>query len=214
MNSFSLSIFFVAMLCLPAYAQERVFFFDAAFEQQFDTEVPIYFTITVPEGDGVDTQAGFNTSTGAVAALLFREEDPATGGMVLLESIQVSGVRLPLTPDAEDPAAARTELGMRVLAELARPMVTENYAQSEVLVLEPMPHASVAGTVHMLVGLSDPEHYHDRLARVVLFPHPNQETSYLATTIINLGPVPITDQSSLLATITGRILDSFAYLPQ
>jgi hypothetical protein len=186
---------------------------DEEVTERSGVEIGAPFRIAVPRRSQIDANPVIPDSGGVFAVTFFAANEDGTRGP-FLENIQFGNATLPLMTEADDPFAARMGAAARLLETDVFRMVSAGFDGAEMLVLERVEDPPVPGTVHMVSSFSDPDNGMRLLSRATVLPHPDQEASYFVTTLINLDLVPANDLETLLATMSGRVLDSFEYVDQ
>ena len=182
------------------------FHFDARYTERFGIEVPVPFSVSVPERGDVALIADGQPDGGAFVKFTFATD---TEPRQFLENIQVVTVSIPMAEEAEEPLRTRVAIAAQVLQERLYPRAVEGFEEPRMLAVEQIDFGDVTG-VHLIATYTDPA-IGPMLLRLTAMLHPDQPESYVTISNINLDLVPVEDGDTLAATLTGRLLDSWVY---
>lgn len=186
--------------------REQDFHFDARYTERFGIEVPVPFSVSVPERTDVVLIADGEPDGGAFVKFTFAID---TEPRQFLENIQVVTASIPMAEETEEPLRTRVAIAAQVLQERLFPRAVEGFEESRVLAVEQIDFGDVTG-VHLVGTYTDPL-TGPMLLRLTAMLHPDQPESYVTISNINLGLVPVTDGDTLAASLTGRLLNSWVY---
>lgn len=191
-----------------------VYSYDSDLEERLGIEVPVPFRLQVPRFNGVTTRDFVLPDGGAFAAFQFTYAPEGTEeNGAFLENLQVTVATIPFVDDADDPEEARAAMTAQLLREQVYPNAIGTFPEGELLVLERLPLGGLENAVQMIGSHIRPESGARELVRAVIFPHPEQAASLMVVSRINLALVPAVDGETLAASITGRMLTDWEYLP-
>lgn len=186
----------------------RVFLFDEAYSQQYGIPVPVPFSVSVPNQEGVELIADGQPDGGAFVRFTFATGDPRQ----FVENIQVVTATLPLAEEADDPEAARLQLAVSVLRDRVFPVAVRGFEDAEVLAIEIFEFDGYMG-VHLIGRYTDPA-IGPMLLRLTAHPNPDRPESYLTVANINLALVPVTDGETLRRSLSSQVANGLTYLPE
>lgn len=198
------------LLTLEGLSLSDVFTFDAAFEAEYEIEVPIPFEIVAPRDDRLLRIVDGRPSGGAFVQFTYALEITGEEAPVLVENLQITGATIPLYADHADPAQARQNSAAALARDVLFPRMVADKSMPEILTIEAVTVGGAAG-VQLIGQFIDPL-IGPTLLRAVILPHPDQERSLVAVALINLSLVPVRDAATLAQSRTGRMLASWRYL--
>lgn len=185
---------------------ERAFDFDDSYTERFGVEVPVPFSVAVPERDGVALIADGQPDGGAFVKFTFATDaEPRR----FLENIQVVTASVPMAENTEDPETTRIQIAARALQEQVFPRAVAGFDDPRILAIEQIDFGDVTG-VHLVGTYGDPA-IGPMMVRLTMMLHPDRPEGYFTISNINLSLVPVTDGDTLAATMTGRLLNSWVY---
>jgi hypothetical protein len=196
------------LLNLPDAATNRVFLFDDGYAQQYAIEVPVPFSLSVPNQDQVALIADGQPDGGAIVALTFATGEPRQ----FVENIQVVSATIPMAEEVEDPQGARLQLSASLLQEQVFPVAVQGFDDAEILAIEVFEFAGHMG-VHLIGRYTDAA-IGPMLLRLTAHPNPARPESYLTMANINLSLVPVTDGDTLRRSLSSRVANGLTYLPE
>ena len=192
---------------LEGAATNRVFLFDDGYTEDYGIEVPVPFSLAVPNQDGVELIADGQPDGGAFARFTFVTGDPRQ----FVENIQVVTATIPMPEEAEDPQAARVEMSAALLRDRVFPVAVQDFEGGEILAIEAYEFDGYVG-VQLIGRYTDPE-IGPMLLRLAAHPNPEAPASYVTVANINLTLVPVTDGETLRRSLSSRVANSLAFTP-
>jgi len=185
---------------------ERAFNFDESYTEQFGIDVPVPFSVAVPDRDGVVLIADGQPDGGAFVKFTFATEaEPRQ----FLENLQVVPAIVSLAETAQDPTLTRVQIAARALQEQVFPQAVAGFDDPQILAIEQIDFGDVTG-VHLVGTYTDPA-IGPMLVRLTMMLHPDRPEGYFTISNINLSLVPVNDGETLAASLTGRVLNSWVY---
>lgn len=191
---------------LEGAVSNRVFLFDEGYEEQYGVEVPVPFSISVPNQQEVELIADGQPEGGAFARFTFVTGDPRQ----FVENIQIVTATIPFLPEAAEPDRARVESAAWLLREQAFPVAVQGHQGGEILAVEIYEFNGHLGA--QLIGRYTDADLGPMLLRLTAHPNPNGAASYITVANINLSLVPVVDGETLRQTLSGRVGNSLTYL--
>jgi hypothetical protein len=185
---------------------EQAFNFDDTYTERFGIDVPVPFSVSVPNRDGVVLIADGAPDGGAFVKFTFATD---TEPRQFLENIQVVTASIPMAEEAEDPATARIQIAARALQEQVFPQAVEGFDEPQILAIEQINFGDVVG-VHLVGTYGDPA-IGPMVVRLTMMLNPDAPESYFTISNINATLVPVVDGETLAASLTGRVLNSWVY---
>ncbi len=193
---------------IEGFEASKVFKFDASYTEKFGIPVAVPFQINVPINRQIELIADGKPAGGGLAKFTFATKDePRT----FIENIQIVSATIPLMTDQDDPAAARVQVAVGLLTDQVFPAAVQGFQNAKILTVEEISMGGVHA-VH-LIGTYDDPTIGAMLLRLVAMPHPSNEQSYVTISNINLALVPVMDGPTLAASLSGRVMSSWTYLP-
>lgn len=192
---------------LEGAATNRVFLFDDAYSDQYGVEVPVAFSLAVPNQDGVELIADGQPDGGAFARFTFVTGDPRQ----FVENVQIVTATIPMLEEEEDPEAARIQMSAALLRDRVFPVAVQDFENDEILAIEAYDFEGYLG-VHLVGRYTDPA-IGPMLLRLTAHPNPDRAESYVTVANINLALVPVTDGETLRQSLSTRTANSLAYTP-
>ena len=193
---------------LEGVSSNRVFLFDEGYAQQYEIEVPVPFSLSVPNQDQIELIADGRPDGGAFVKFTFATGEPRQ----FVENIQVVTATIPMGEGTEDPAAARLQLSASLLQERVFPVAVQGFDNAEILAIEVFEFEGYAG-VHLIGRYTDPA-IGPMLLRLTAHPNPTRPESYLTVANINLALVPVTDGDTLRRSLSSQVANGLTYLPE
>lgn len=184
----------------------QAFDFDDSYTERFGIEVPVPFSVSVPNRDGVVLIADGAPDGGAFVKFTFATD---TEPRQFLENIQIVTASIPMAEDAEDPAMTRIQISARVLQEQVFPQAVAGFDNPQILAIEQINFGDVVA-VHLVGTYGDPG-IGPMMVRLTMMLNPDGPESYFTISNINTTLVPVVDGETLAASMTGRVLNSWAY---
>jgi len=185
---------------------ERAYNFDDSYTERFGIDVPVPFSVAVPDRDGVELIADGQPEGGAFVKFTFATD---TEPRQFLENIQVVTASISLAETAVDPTLTRIQIAARVLQEQIFPQAVAGFDDPQILAIEQIDFGDVTG-VHLVGTYGDPA-IGPMMVRLTMMLHPDRPEGYFTISNINLSLVPVSDGETLAATLTGRVLNSWVY---
>lgn len=191
---------------LEGAATSRVFLFDEGYQEQYGVEVPVPFSISVPNQQEIELIADGQPEGGAFARFTFVTGDPRQ----FVENIQIVTATIPMLDDQADPQAARVEMSAALLRDRVFPVAVQGFEGGEILAIEAYEFDGYLG-VHLIGRYTDPA-IGPMLLRLTAHPNPDRPESYVTVGNINLALVPVTDGETLRQSLSARVANSLGYL--
>ncbi len=184
--------------------------FDAETAARHEIDLKAPFRISVPRDPRVQRNVFVNPDGGALVGIMFRRADGQTGTDAdLLEHVQITGAQLPLAADLDPDGPTRLQLAGQLARDRAFPMMVANKEAAELLDVSFLELGALQAV--QVVGRHLEPEIGPVLVRIVIVPHPEQVDSLMIVAKINLANVPVTDQATLEASLSGRVISSWEY---
>lgn len=193
---------------LEGVSSNRVFLFDDGYTQQYGIDVPVPFSLSVPDRDQIDLIADGQPDGGAFVKFTFATGEPRQ----FVENIQVVTATIPMVEEAEDPQATRLQLSANLLQERVFPVAVQGFENAEILAIEAFEFEGYVG-VHLVGTYTDPT-IGPMLLRLTAHPNPTRPESYLTVANINLALVPVTDGDTLRRSLSSQVANSLTFLAE
>lgn len=188
-----------------AYTAET-YTFDAEFAAEYGMSIPMPFYLEVPRRKGVERIADGKPDGGVVKFTFATDPERQ-----FIENLHILTATFGAPADAEDPMAFRLQVAAQVLREQAFPMAMDGFTNAQILALGPL-NVGAYQTMELVGSYDDPVNG-PMLIRIVAFVNPDREDSYVMLNNISRTLVPAQNAADLAATLAGRTMSSFRYLP-
>ncbi len=184
--------------------------FDAETAARNEIDLKAPFRISVPRDPYVARNIFANPTGGALVGIMFRRAQDQTGTDAdLLEHVQITGARIPMAEQLDPQGPTRLQLAGQMARDMAFPHMVAEKEGAELLDVSFLRLGEIDAV--QVVGRHLEPEIGPVLIRIVIVPHPDQVESLMIVARINLANVPVTDQETLEASLSGRVISSWEY---